>query len=602
MKHRGLLLLVFFCLSSALAPCASNAGDVYFEGEGMITPSEKSQTPFDAQRLLFSPPDTDRSATAVGDQVVVNALAVNFPDILLYVNVADSGGNSISGLGQTAFSLAEQANGETAAVAETITRFSETATGSTGISFALVFDVSGSMGTGTRLPDAKSAAIDFINNCSANDRVALIKFSSNTNVEIVMASNWVGTDSNSNGTPDVVEEINALVDGGVTALYDGTAKGIESLSQEPSPKAVIVFTDGSSNDDVLHDINSVVSMANNNGVPLYTIGLELDPQNLKDMASATGGAYYYAPSAQDMTAIYASIAQGMQSQYEIAYTSHNPMFDGSTRTVTVSVGGVSGSAVYVVNYKPQIALGSATVLLSSQSQQPSTALTISGTVVDIDAQSQGQSLAAQLHYRPVGTGTYTVVDLTLSSLGNGQYGFSGIIPAAAVQEPGLQYYLRATDGLLETFSPFNYATLPYSISVLQNHAPNIVHTPVTSAGVNQPVSISADVTDPDSGDSVSDVILYYRVHNPNQVTPYFSVPMSLSGGTTYTAVIPADKMTVDGVDYFISAADNHSVRADKGSAVNPYQISASTGNVQINLVNPPDCSPTLTFSATIQLQ
>jgi len=89
-----------------------------------------------------------------------------------------------------------------------------------------------------------------------------------------------------------------------TAVYDGTARGIESLSQEPSPKAVIVFTDGETNADVSYDIDSVTAKANNEGVPLYTVGLEIDPQNLRDMAAATEGKYYYAPSAREMAEIY----------------------------------------------------------------------------------------------------------------------------------------------------------------------------------------------------------------------------------------------------------------------------------------------------------
>lgn len=592
------LFVISFC--AFFFSSSTMANEVYVEGEGYVIPTEKSQVPFDPQLLLVRP-TFGKGTLEVGDTVTANTLATGFPYIILYVTVLDSNGNSITGLQQDDFTVTEQSSTESGPTAETITCFSESTSGSSGISFSLVFDVSGSMG-GQRLDDAKAAAINFINNSGSNDRASLVKFSDDFDVEIVMAADWVNTDNNSNGTPDIIDAINNLTIGNLTALYDGTAKGIEILSQEPTPKAVIVFTDGQANDDVVHNINSVIAMANNDSIPLYTIGLGIDPQNLRDMASATGGTYHYAPTAQDMNDIYTDIAQELQSQYMLCYTSHNSTLDGTTRTATVTYDVSSGASVYVVNFKPQIALDPSTVLLSSQSQQPSVDLNISGTLTDLDAQGQGQSLSATLFYRYVSAGTYTSLPLGLVDQGNGVYTFSGLLPAAVVQEPGVQYYVHAGDGLQETYSPFNYNVLPHSISVLQNHGPVIVHAPVGSAVVNQPVSIVADVTDPDSGDSVSQVVLYYRVHNPNQNTPYFSAVMTSSNGVTFTGSIPADKVTDSGMDYFISAWDGYQVRSDKGSALLPYTINVSSANIQINLTDPPNCSPVVDFSATISIQ
>jgi VWFA-related protein len=547
-------------------PFAASGGQVYFEGEGYITPTEASQVPFD-RKLLIGREQLNKSIAstsgAAGNTIVVNALATNFPDILLYLTARDGNGNYITGLQASQFTITEQSSNETSPHAETITSFSETSPTGSGISITLVFDVSGSM-YGQPLADAKTAAINFVKACGPMDRMALVEFASYNEVRVVRSSDWVNVDANKDGTWDIIDAINSLTDLGMTALYDGTAKGIETLSQEPQPKAVIVFTDGLENDSRAYNINTVIPMAQNNGVPLYTIGLgsSVLEQPLKDMADATGGLYFYAPSAQDMEGIYANIAKGIKEQYVIGYTTHNPSFDGTTRTVTATTQGASGVAVYVVNSKPVITLSQQTLLLSTQSQQPNVMLTISGWVTDLDAKSQGQNLSAALYYCSASSSTFTKAALTLTDQGSGKYVFDGQIPGSVVKEPGILYYLYASDGLLETYSPFNYNVLPYSISVLQNHAPIILHTPVTSATINQPVTILANVTDPDSGDSVSKVEIYYRIHNASQSTPYLVVNMTSSNGVDFSGIIPGDKLTAAGVDYFISAWDSHQVRAD----------------------------------------
>ncbi|MCP4229604.1 MAG: hypothetical protein GY771_05600, partial [bacterium] len=81
-------------------------------------------------------------------------------------------------------------------------------------------------------------------------------------------------------------------------------------------------------------------------------------------------------------------------------------------------------------------------------------------------------------------------------------------------------------------------TAPSTISPA-NNPPNIVHTPVTSGIVRQAITISADVTDPDAGDSVKNVSLFYRVQNGEPDGAYVEIPMvQQAGSDTYQAEIP----------------------------------------------------------------
>lgn len=582
MKKSFWTLVITFLFLTASVPAAL-ANDVYYEGEGYITPTSKSQAPFILSEAFNSGnklkvenfTSSNRvSQLAVNKMITVNPLATNFPDIVLYTTVLDSSGNPISGLSKNDFIVKEQSDKEDSPVLENITNLKESEAERSRISFSLVFDLSGSM-EGSRLEDAQAAANSFMNNTAPKDRGSLVVFSSGGSERIVLKSGLISNDENNNGESDIVDVINSLSAGGRTAVYDGTAKGIESLNQEPSPKAVIVFTDGATNSDRSYNINTVIKKANNEGVPLYTIGLGIDPQNLKDMAAATGGAYYYAPTAQDMAAIYNSIAQSVRSQYEIGYTSHNPEFDGTVRTVTVEVGGNSNSGIYVVNSKPSIDIDTATVNLMNQSHPENVNIPLSGSIVDQDAKKQGQPLSAFLFYRHKSESDYHKKALDLIEQGSGVYSYDTFIEKQYISEPYVEFFLHVTDEIQNTYLPFNYTEYPFTIAVLPNHAPEISHQTPGGVQAGQPVTISVEIDDSDidKNDSITDVILSYRIIDLYQQTPYVKLNMDNDGGTNFSAVIPGGDILAPGVEYYISAWDSFNTRSDFGSSDQPNLIS-----------------------------
>ena len=546
---------------------------VNYPGEGLIQPTAKSQEPFNPALALPTPASKAAGKSGSSGLITVNPLATQFPDISLFVTVLDASSNVVTGLGQSAFTVTEQSSAEGSATTEKIIGF-QMATNQ-GISFSLVCDVSGSMGMPiNKLNDAKTAAINFLANAGSRDRGNLVTFSSYNEVQTVLASDWVSADSNHDGVNNLTEAIQGLGALDSTALFDGTALGIASLSQEPTPKAVIVFTDGLANDDVLYTINTVITKARNEGVPLYTIGLgsDADTNVLTTMAQQTGGTFHYAPTAADMAAVYQAIAREVRSSYQLRYTTHNPNYDGTLRTVTVSANSTTGVGAYRVDFRPVVTLSPATLALSSNSQPSGVALNIAGNILDLDAAPQTQTVSAVLFYRQVNASNYTQQAMTVTATSNGYYNFSAAIPASAAQAPGVNYYVWVSDAVLEVYVPFNYGVSPFSIAVQPNHAPVITHTPVLSAPASSPLGISAVVVDNDAGDSVSQVMLYYRIHDPLQNAPYYSTAMNSSGGSNYFGVIPADQVTTAGVDYYISAWDSRGVRADAGGPLQPYFV------------------------------
>ncbi len=95
--------------------------------------------------------------------------------------------------------------------------------------------------------------------------------------------------------------------------------------------------------------------------------------------------------------------------------------------------------------------------------------------------------AVTVHYRALG-GSGTYLSMALANLTGDQW--SGTIPAASVTEPGLEYYLVATDGITEAFS--GTPVLPHQVtvnnvptlsSVTPNHGPATGGTAVTLSGM-----------------------------------------------------------------------------------------------------------------------
>ncbi|MDA8405218.1 MAG: PKD domain-containing protein [Desulfobacteraceae bacterium] len=454
MKKVYLLWMMLFLLSTNLQAASNDA--FFFEGEGQITPTLQSQELLDANLLPQN-----------NGNIAVNIVSGGFPDIVAHLTVSDINGKPISGLTATDFALAEKSETETAPVNESLTCFEENIT-TTPISLALVFDVSGSMGLGNRLSDAKTAAINFLNKSQAGDKASLVTFSGCDQGGIIIPIADIKNDGDQNGTPDIVDAIQSLSTLNRTAVYDGIGNGIDSISQEAFPKGVIVFTDGNTNDDCHYSINEVIQKAKDKGIPVYTIGLQssIMSAQLKTIAASTGGYYREAPTALEMETLYTDIAQSIRGQYTLCYTTHNPVQDGTLRTVTVNYEGKSGS------------------------------------------------------------GSYTA--------------------------PG----------------------------VLNPNPPVINHTPVTTWQENLAIPISAEVTDPDAGDSISRVSLFYRIAGSNPDATYASVDMTNTSGNGYGGVIPANMVTLAGVQYYLAAWDARGGQAENGSAAVPHFI-------QVTAASPP---------------
>jgi len=118
-----------------------------------------------------------------------------------------------------------------------------------------------------------------------------------------------------------VEQMLERIDAsGATNLNAGLAAAIDEFVRgRPEAKKVIIFlTDGDGTYTFSGQPGSPVALARQKGITIYAIGLGSAParRKLEDMAKATGGRFYIAPTAEDLRQIYEEISQQLITPVE----------------------------------------------------------------------------------------------------------------------------------------------------------------------------------------------------------------------------------------------------------------------------------------------
>lgn len=197
------------------------------------------------------------------------------------------------------------------------------------------------------------------------------------------------------------------------------------------------------------------------------------------------------------------------------------------------------------NEPPIIERSPETIALSDTAQLNGEPLTIAATIID----TVGHSLKhASLVYRHVEEGTF--VELEMENVAGTLW--QQIIPANAVADPGIEYFITADDGVAQSFAAAGSpaSQYPFFIAVMPpNPPPVIIHDPVTSAVPDSSIRIVAQVID--TTRSVAWVQL--RAWNDIQTD---TLKMGQFEAGYYTAVIPGELVVKPRLYYQIYARDN----------------------------------------------
>ena len=132
--------------------------------------------------------------------------------------------------------------------------------------------------------------------------------------------------------------------------------------------------------------------------------------------------------------------------------------------------------------------------------------------------------------------------------------------------------------LLESLSPVlvdPFEAAKREFAAIDDDAPVIVFTPVTSAMANVDFEITATVVD---ASDIKEVTLFYK----NASEMYYSkVDMEQKTGNTYSCIIPKANMTGEGVHYYLVAYDvNNNGPAMAGTTASPFQVTVEVADTQ----------------------
>jgi outer membrane protein OmpA-like peptidoglycan-associated protein len=108
--------------------------------------------------------------------------------------------------------------------------------------------------------------------------------------------------------------------GSGTALYDGTAAGIEELKKVSMHQRIIVlFSDGGDNSSKIRE-DSIIRLSRAHNIPIFSIAYGMtDEKPLKKLSAATGGKMYRIYTIKEFPYVLADIVKSIKNHYRITY-------------------------------------------------------------------------------------------------------------------------------------------------------------------------------------------------------------------------------------------------------------------------------------------
>lgn len=224
---------------------------------------------------------------------------------------------------------------------------------------AIVMDTSGSIHDS--LPDIQESAIRFVNELNEEDRVTIIEFNSKVRVLTELTSD----------RGEIQRSIRRTNSGGGTKLYDGLYEAAKRMSSVDRRKAIILLTDGEDTQSRVSErraLDAVVEC----GALIYVIqfpdsgqfyggarspgmtfpptfpptfpspggttsGSYPDSTFLHLIVERTGGDIYRAGGRSGLPNIWRKIADELRNVYVLGYYPSNPIEDGGTRKIHLSL-------------------------------------------------------------------------------------------------------------------------------------------------------------------------------------------------------------------------------------------------------------------------
>lgn len=180
--------------------------------------------------------------------------------------------------------------------------------GSSGVSIAFVLDRSKSMDWNDEDNLRNKLTTQFVEKLSEDtDKGSIVSFIADAKVVAKLTNDKAAL---KNAVDSIVNDSGRNSNSGTNGSA-GIYTGIQELKGDASGNSRYIFfmTDGEDN-HYSYEYSDLINMANENEITIYTIGLgDVDSSVLEKVANETGGKYYYAPSADELSEGYKKAEQ-----------------------------------------------------------------------------------------------------------------------------------------------------------------------------------------------------------------------------------------------------------------------------------------------------
>jgi Ca-activated chloride channel family protein len=174
---------------------------------------------------------------------------------------------------------------------------------------------------------AKSALLEFVESFNfKKDNISVVGFSSTVDRTLGLTNN-VGK---------IMRNIRTMKTDGTTAFYDAIIAGLNQLNGAEGMNVIVALTDGNDNASYASLVQTI-NEAKQMDIPVYVVGLgDVNRAMLSQIATETGGQFFYANSAKSLHAIYEKISEKLQSFYDLVYLSPNLSKGSWDRSLEIS--------------------------------------------------------------------------------------------------------------------------------------------------------------------------------------------------------------------------------------------------------------------------
>jgi Ca-activated chloride channel family protein len=261
-----------------------------------------------------------REAVKVSDTVITRRMgftAVRVNRVLLWVSATDKSDELIGDLTRDDFRVYENDVPQ-----EVLEFFKE----ERPITMAFLLDSSGSMQT--KLKEVHDAASAFVGTLRPDDQALVIDFDDKVFLTQELTSDHAA----------LKEAITSTEAMGGTAVYDALHAAYRKLGKLQGRKVIILLSDGA---DTFSEFGykRVLEEARGNDTMIFSIVIGGEGGADKDapraFSEATGGRFFYVRQAAELAGVYEKIAEELRTQYFLAYSTSNEVWDGRWMKIRV---------------------------------------------------------------------------------------------------------------------------------------------------------------------------------------------------------------------------------------------------------------------------